>query len=154
MSEQEPRPLVLDTNVAVKWHLDEDLSNEAARILDSVGSTVSELLAPGTIQPEFFNTFWQRYRRRDVTLDEVRMGWNDFVSGEPITLYAPEDLMPQAVEIAFETGVIVYDALFLALAENFDAVVVTADGKLIKALENTAYARFAHPLAELGSLIP
>jgi len=115
---------------------------------------VPGLLAPGTIQPEFFNTFWQRYRRGDVMLDEVRRGWNDFVSGEPITLYAPEDIMPRAVEITFETGVIVYDSLFLALAENSDTVVVTADDRLLKTLEDAAYVRFAHPLADLSGLIP
>ena len=145
---------MLDTSVAVKWHLDEELSDEATRILDSVGSTVSELLAPGTIEPEFFNALWQRYRRGDVTLDEVRQGWSDFMSGEPTTLYAPEDLMPRAAEITLETEVIVYDALFLALAESTDTVVVTADGKLLKTLEDTAYARFAYPLADLSSLIP
>lgn len=145
--------MVVDTSVAVKWHLDEELSDEAARLLDSVGRTVSELLAPGTIQPEFFNTFWQRYRRRDVSLDEVRQGWNDFVSGGPITLYAPEDLMPRAAEITLETGVIVYDALFLALAEDSEATFVTADGKLLRTVEDTALARFAHPLSDLGGLI-
>lgn len=86
--------MVVDTSVAVKWHLDEELSDEAAQLLDSVGRTVSELLAPSTIQPEFFNTFWQRHRRRDITLGEVRQAWSDFTSGEPITLYAPEDLCP------------------------------------------------------------
>ena len=63
---------MVDTSVAVKWHLDKELSDEAAQLLDSSGRTVSELLAPSTIQPEFFNTFWQRYRRRDITLGEVR----------------------------------------------------------------------------------
>lgn len=144
---------MVNTSVAVKWHLDEELSDDAAQLLDSVGRTVSELLAPGTIQPEFFNTFWQRYRRRDLTLDEVRQGWDDFVSGEPITLYAPEDLMPRAVEISFETGAIVYDALFLALAEDSNTTVVTADGKLLRTIEDTAFARFAHPLSDLRALI-
>ena len=145
--------MVVDTSVAVKWHLDEESSDEAARLLDSVGLTVSELLAPGTIQPEFFNTFWQRYRRREISLDEVREGWNDFVSGEPITLYAPEDLMSRAAEITFETGVIVYDALFLALAEDAGTKVITADGKLLRALESTDFSRLAHPLSDLGALI-
>jgi predicted nucleic acid-binding protein len=143
---------VLDTSVAVKWHLVEELSDEAARLLDSVGSTVSELLAPSTIEPEFFNTFWQRHRRGDITLDEVRQGWSDFVFGEPATLYAPEDLMPRAVEITFETRTIIYDALFLALAEDFGTTLVTADGKLLRAIEGTAFAHLAHPLARLGDL--
>ena len=144
---------MLDTSVAVKWHLVEELSDEAARLLDSVGSTVSELLAPSIIEPEFFNTFWQRYRRGDITLDEVRQGWSDFVSGEPVTLYAPEDLMPRAVEIAFETHAIVYDALFLALAEEAGTTVVTADGKLLRTIEGTAFTHLAHPLARLSDLV-
>lgn len=152
MSDQGLRPVVVDTSVAVKWHLDEESSDEAAQLLDSVGSTVSELLAPSTIQPEFFNTFWQRYRRRDITLGEVRQAWGDFTSGEPITLYAPEDLMPRAVEMAFETGVIVYDALFPALAEDSEATFVTADGKLLRTIRDTALARFARSLSDLSGL--
>jgi predicted nucleic acid-binding protein len=50
--------------------------------------------------------------------------------------------------------VIVYDALFLSLAEDAGTVVITADGKLRKALEGTPYARLAHPLADVGSLVP
>ena len=50
-----------------------------------------------------------------------------------------------------KTGVIVYDALFLGLAEDGDTVVVTADGKPLKALEGAPYTRLAHPLAAAGS---
>lgn len=140
--------------MAVKWHLEEDLSDEAAQRLESVGRTVSELLAPSTIQPEFFNAFWQRYRRGDITLDEVQQGWNDFVSGEPVALYAPEDLMPRAAEISsFETGAIVYDALFLALAEDAEATFMTADARLLRTVKDTALARFARPLSDLSGLI-
>lgn len=117
----EPRRLVADTGAAVKWHPNEKLSGEAVRLLDSVGSAVSGLLAPGTILPEFFNAFWQRCRRGDLSLDEVRQAWADFSSGQPATLYAVGDLTPRRVaEITQETGVVVYGALFLALAGDSD----------------------------------
>ena len=90
---------------------------------------------------------------RQLTREEVREGW-DLISSLPLSLYAPEDLMPRAVELTFETSVIVYDALFLALGEDADTLVVTADGKLIKALEGTPYARLIHSLAEPHSPIP
>ena len=49
---------------------------------------------------------------------------------------------------------IAYDALFIALADAADTPVVTADGKLLKALEGTHYTRFVHPLADAYSLSP
>ena len=61
--------------------------------------------------------------------------------------------MPRAAEITPETGVIVYDALSLALAEYADTVVVTADGKLLKAIEDTYLTGLAHPLAEVRDLV-
>lgn len=61
--------------------------------------------------------------------------------------------MPRATAITFETSAIVYDALFLALTEDAGTVVVTDDGKLLQTLENTPYARLAHPLADVGSLV-
>ena len=74
------------------------------------------------------------------------------MAGEPITLYAPEDLMPRAAEIVLETGVIVYDALFLALAEDANTVLVTADEKLLRIIENTVFANLALPLANFPDL--
>lgn len=88
-----------------------------------------------------------------MTRDEVRAGW-ELISELPLSLYAPEDLIGRAVEIAFETDVIIYDALFLALAEDAETVVVTDDGKLLKTVKDTPYARLAHPLTDVGSLVP
>jgi predicted nucleic acid-binding protein len=139
--------------VAVKWYLPEELHEEAIRLARRAQTGDVELLAPGTLRPEFFNALWQQHRRNNLPLQEVRSAWEQFAL-DPVALYVPEDLMPRAVEITFETGVIVYDALFLALAEDADTLVVTADGKLLKALEGTTHARLAYPLADLDSLVP
>lgn len=148
-----PLPLVLDTSIAVKWYLPEDLHDKAISLLRHAEARTIELLAPGTIQPEFFNALWWQHRREGLPLDSVRDLWKQFAL-DPVVLYAPEDLMPQAAEIALQTRVIIYDALFLALAESAETVVITADGKLLKALESTPYARLAHPLTDVGSLVP
>lgn len=147
MSEtQIPRELVLDTSVAVKFHVPEENHEEARRLQRELEDGAASLLAPGTILPEVFNAFWQKHRRDELSLGEVRQGW-ELISELPIALYTPEDLMPRAVEIAFETGVIIYDALFLALAEETETVVVTADDRLLKGLRETAYASLARHLA-------
>lgn len=149
-----PRPLVLDTSVAVKWYLAEDFGDEAARLLESARDLTSELLAPGTIQPEFWNALWQRHRRGELESEEVRRIWSEFAAEDPASLYAPEDLMPRAVEMAYEGAIVVYDALFLALAEDASTVMVTADGKLLRNLEGGPFAGFARHLSDIGALLP
>jgi predicted nucleic acid-binding protein len=147
-----PRELVLDTSVVVKFHVPEEQHEEARALRTAFEEGRVELLAPGTILPEAFNAFWQLHRRGELSREEVREGW-DLISNLPLSLYAPEDLMPRAVQLTFETGVIVYDALFLALAEDAETVMVTADGKLLKAIEGTLYARLAHHLVGVDSLV-
>lgn len=64
-----------------------------------------------------------------------------------------EDLIERAAEIANETGAIIYDTLFLSLAEDAQTVVVTADGKLLKKLEGTRYASLASSLERVENLL-
>ena len=67
-----PRPFVLDTSVAVKWYLPEELHDQAIGLLRRAEAADVELLAPGTIQPEFFNALWWHHRREGLPLDRVR----------------------------------------------------------------------------------
>lgn len=150
----EPRTLVLDTSVAVKFYVPEELREEALEILAAAEAGRLELVAPSTLQPEFFNALWWKHRKDELSREEVREGWEQLVADSPASLYAPEDLMRLAAEIALGSGVIIYDALFLALAEAADTLVVTADGKLLKALEDTSYAYLARHLSDTSSLIP
>jgi len=147
-----PPELILDTSVAVKFHVPEEHHQQARQLQDRFEEGAMSLLAPGTVLPEVFNAFWQKYRRKELTLVEVRQGW-ELISELPLALYAPEDLMPRAVDIAFETGVIIYDALFLALAEDAETIVITADDRMLKALERTSYSDLAQHLTEVDSLL-
>lgn len=132
--------LIVDTNVAVKWYLTEDLEEEALRVLDAVELGDVQLLAPDTLGPEFWNVLWQRYRQGELSLDEVKDYWDAFEES-PLLFGEVLPLMPLATEIATRSKCIIYDALFVALAEYEDTVVVTADGKLFRALEDAPYAK-------------
>ncbi len=139
--------MVVDTSVAVKWYLP-----EAVLLLDKSGVGEVELMAPSTAQPEFFNALWRQYRSGNLPVDELRASWEAF-SAEPVTLYAPEDLMPRTAGIALETEAIIYDALFLALAEEANTAMVTADDKLVRKLEGTGFAGLALNLASIGKAL-
>lgn len=43
--------------------------------------------------------------------------------------------MPRATELVLDTGVVVYDTLFVVLAEYTGTVMVTADDKLLRTLQ-------------------
>lgn len=131
--------LVVDTNVAVKWYLTEDLEEEALGVLDAGESGGFSLLAPDTVEPEFWNVLWQRHRRRELSLEEVQDYWDAFEQS-PLLLGEILPLMPLATEIAASTSCIVYDALFVALADSEGTVVITADEKLLTTLKGTPYA--------------
>lgn len=148
-----PRELVLDTSVAVKFYLPEEWREEALALLDAVGESRVKLLAPSTVQPELFNALWQQHRRGKLSREEVGEHWGDF-SVTSMDLYAPEDLMPRAAQMALEIGVIIYDALFLALGEDVGSLLVTADDRLLKALQGTSYASLVQHLSAIGSLLP
>lgn len=113
----------------------------------AVGEGAAKLLAPSTVQPESFNVLWRQHRRGKLSREEV----GDF-SVTSMDRYAPEDLMPRAAQITLETGII-YDALFLALAEDTGTLLVTADDRLLKARRGPVYAGLAQHLSAVDSLL-
>ncbi len=62
--------------------------------------------------------------------------------------------MPLAAEVALCSGCIIYDALFVALAEAEKAVIVTADEQLLRSLEGTPFAERGAHLREVSDLLP
>lgn len=152
MAEKRARLIVVDTSVALKFYLPEEGHEEAVRLLDAEEAGAVELLAPGTVLPEGFNAIVWQQKRGLLDDEDAAEAWEKLLHA-PIYTYATEDLIERAAEIANETGVIIYDALFLALAEEAGAVMVIADGKLVRALEGTRCASLARPLEQVGTLL-
>lgn len=154
MSEPDgPPPLVLDTSVAVKFYVPEEGHEQARELLAVVEDSGAKLLAPSTIGAEFWNALWQKYRQGELEKEVVRDTWEKF-SNAPVSLFDPDSLMPVAVRVAYDTEVIVYDALFLALARGFRTVVVTADERsMLKRIRGTSYEHLAVHLSNVGALL-
>ena len=150
---RDPSYLVVDTNVVVKWYLTEELEDEALSILVAGEREDVTLLAPDSVEPEFWNVLWQRHRRGELSLDEVRDYW-DALEETPLLMGEVLPLMPLATEIAAHCGCIIYDALFVALAESEDTVVVTADEKLLNTLLETPYSKRGVHLKDVSRVLP
>ncbi len=138
--------------MALKAYLEEDLAEEALRVLQAGRDGSAELLAPALILPEFRHALTKRNRRGELSSSEVQEIWERF-GDYPLDFFEIEPLVPRAAEISGETGCTVYDAIFVALAESEGIVVLTADRKLIKALDGTPFASLLWSLDEVGELL-
>ncbi|HHQ40981.1 MAG TPA: PIN domain-containing protein [Chromatiales bacterium] len=132
---------VVDASVAVKWFVEEP-GSEAARAVLARGEP---LLAPDLIVPEVANTAWKKAARGEIT----RAHGERIVQALPLMLdriVPAAELVGRAYGLAVRHGHPVYDALYLALAEQADARLVTDDARLVALARRARMARRVRPL--------
>ncbi len=135
------KPIVVDASVAAKWFLPEPDAGAALRLLDGRRS----LVAPDLIYAEIGNIVWKLHARKLLAADEAAEMIEHLLS-MPLEIHDSAFLLAGALEIAIATGRTVYDSLYLALAVELDATVVTADRRWANALKASPFARFIRPL--------
>ena len=134
---------VVDASVAVKWFVPEELTDEALSVLDDD----HELLVPDLLWPEFGNILWKKARRGELVVDEV----SEILSlcrEVPFEVVDSGSLIESAIQIALEMDRTVYDSVYLALAVERDCVMVTADRRLVNAIQTSSWGRFVIDLAD------
>ncbi len=117
--------LVVDASVAVKWYVEEDLSDEAVAILDRG----ERLFAPDLIVAEVANIAWKKAVRGEIGPDQAREIAGGIGRGVPV-LCSSAELAGRALALALTLDHPVYDCLYLACAERVDGLLVTADRRL------------------------
>lgn len=131
---------IVDASVAVKWVVEEEGSAEAAAIAEH------DLRAPELLLTECANALWAKARRGELTGDQVRERVAA-LQAAPLFFVSQAELIAEAVDLALEIGHPVYDCLYLALAIRDDAVLVTADGRLLRIVRSHRRLRpFVTPL--------
>lgn len=138
--------LVVDASVALKWFLPEPDSQSAELLL--AGREV--LIAPTLIISEVCNAAWKRWRRGETT--ERHTEWvAEGIATVGVTLIGDQDLAVSATAIARALDHPVYDCFYLALAEQRDATLVTADQRLIGCVSGTEWQGRVKALADYGA---
>lgn len=126
---------VVDASVAVKWYLPEIHSQQATTLLIPDNT----LWAPDLIFAEVGNVCWKRVQRQELDRMYASALVQDFLSS-PLRIESHSALLEPAWEIAVEQGRSVYDCLYLALANQIDVPLVTADLRFYNALHSTVLA--------------
>ena len=142
---------VVDASVAIKWYLPEALAEQADRFLEEAATAGARLLAPDLIVAELGNILWKKHRLKEISPPEARQILTQIRDLFPIQLYSSIPLLESAWEVARIYERSVYDALYVALAEQCDAVFVTADEKLVNVFRPTPLAKRTQWLGNWGS---
>lgn len=135
--------LVVDANVAIKWFVQENLHDQARYLL----VRDDPLFAPDFLAIELANIAWKKARIGEIG-EAQALDIAAYPRDGAAQLVPSEFLLRQAVSIALALRHPVYDCLYLACAEYVDGVLVTADLRLRRAVENSPYDRRVRLLQE------
>lgn len=127
--------VVVDASVACKWYLDEPLTAQARNLAESDDLFV----APDLILAEVGNVVWQRLRKKEIAAsqaDEIAR----HLPGVFLALVATGQILARAIEIATELDHPVYDSLYLAVVERWNAPLITADERFFMKVQHTEWA--------------
>lgn len=133
--------LVIDASVAFKWFVEESGSDAAQRVLEREQARI----APDLVLVEIANTACKKEQRGEISSDHATA----IVESAPrffTRLVPASTLLEPALAVARVLGHPVYDCLYLALADDEQARLVTADRRLVQRVAGSRWARRVRPL--------
>ena len=126
---------VVDASVVVKWLVAEELSDEAASLLQRE----SRLVAPELVFAEVTNALWAMCRRGDIGAADFDDAV-DVLRTAPVAVPHPmRRLAAAAARLALDLDHPVYDCFYLALAVLEQYRVVTADRRFLDKVRRHPY---------------
>jgi predicted nucleic acid-binding protein len=121
---------VLDASIAIKWVLPETDSIKAVSLRDEFRNNVRHFIAPDTFPVEVAHALTRAERRGLIQQNEARIKLSDvFTTAPDLHPYLP--LLPRAVELSSQVRLGVYDCLYVALAEQEQCELLSADVRMV-----------------------
>jgi predicted nucleic acid-binding protein len=125
--------VVVDSNVIAKWMLPEADSAQAQRLITEVVGQGRHLIALDLAYPEVASAIWKQQRQKSISSAEAN-GFLDALIRAPVEVVPAVRLLKAAMPIAIGYDRSIYDALFVALAQELGVAGVTADEPLYHAV--------------------
>jgi predicted nucleic acid-binding protein len=131
---QEPRPVVVDASVVLKWQLDDEEYIPQATALrdDFYLKGAMKVIAPQLLVYEVVNGIATATRRKRVASDKAIEALSNLMA-LGVELREVEPL--RVLELALQHNLAAYDAAYLALAEAEDCELWTGDRPFYQAVK-------------------
>ena len=132
-----PSPVVVDTSIAVKWAVEEGDSQEANALRESWRALGLQASAPDLLTREFNSALFGKVRAGGMALNDAIDTLTRWESLD-IVIYDSNPFHQRALELAvFVNHDEIYDLYFLALAENLNCELWTADQRFHRRVNNS-----------------
>jgi len=128
------RVLVLDASAVVKWFVREEEFKEMKRVRSLFLRREVEIYVPNLLFTELSNAL--RYTE-GLNAEDVIKAINA-LQNLGLKIVNSLQLLKNAIEIAFEKDLTVYDSIYLALARRIGGVLITYDKELLSKCGETA----------------
>ena len=138
-------PVVVDANVAIKWILIEDLHLQARRLIEEEGENIH---VPDLLLPETANIAWKKLREGKMTRTQVEEGLVKILDCLEF-IYPSSTLLRRAMALSIAADHPIYDCFYLACAEAAEAVLITADRRLLATADRAGFAHLVRHLADI-----
>jgi len=122
--------IVLDASIAVKWFniKDEDnveiaLEIQGQKMLDKL-----EIIVPDLFFLEILNAF---ITKSNFSIDEVFIIEEALYKMNLIVVFPDHNILKNAIKIAYDCNLTIYDSLYLEVAKVYDALLLTEDKKIL-----------------------
>ncbi len=126
--------IVVDSNILVKWFIPEDYHEEAKALLEDHLYGRVEVVIPRYAVLEFANVL-RKYRIRGIIGErEMREAFDLLVESAPMMMEENEELVRKALNYSLERSLTVYDAYYVVLARELEAILYTADDRVVRQL--------------------
>jgi predicted nucleic acid-binding protein len=127
--------VVVDASVALKWVVTEAGSDEAGVLLSDMADDAVSLVAPEHLLGEVGNGLRKRVAQGVLVADDAVAALHA-VTGLELEFISGQDRWLRSLRAALDWGLTTYDALYVLLALDLDAVLVTADLRLADSARN------------------
>lgn len=123
--------LILDSCVGVKWVLPETDSSKALALRADIRRNVHKVLAPDIFGVEVAHALTKAQRQGRMSEADVYALWFSVMRDRP-EMFSHLPLMPRAISLATANRIGIYDCLYVALCEQEQCQIVSADAKLTR----------------------
>jgi predicted nucleic acid-binding protein len=121
--------IVLDASVVIKWFLQESDSEKALQFKEELLRGKVDIIVPDLVLYEILNVLRFKSGVTEAAVKTILPAFFD-LGVEIIT--PSQRLLEETLHLSFVTELSVYDCVYLALANELGAKLVTADKRLVR----------------------